>query len=359
MPYRGPSPSPQAVANYPGALAQILGQTGLSSSYPSSSPNFSFPTPQVNSGGYAGGILAQNSGSSFSSNQRPTDQLGLAHTHRSSSSVSSFSQISALEAYVQNRDDARPFSIAPGGGTSYGSTPEPGLDRILSNSSSRDVTAPAIFRPELIPFAPIIPKPPPGQPPILTASLPTIESLSVAAQSVATIDNPARKIAWSHQVLNLLDRMRNTEQALNPEVTTSTSTAMQNESLMAIVDQAVRQVVLLANDVISYAGTNIPLPSYIPEALYLKGTLEQSGLFPHLVLKDLRQAFKDFEVAARNGFHAGWFKIGRDYESVNDWRRAKEGFERGVVAGEKNCLYVSSIALLYLQRNTRLMSVGR
>lgn len=334
MPFRGPSPSPQAVANYPIEYLQMIGQAGTSSSYPPP-PSINFPTPQLNAGAFGSPV------STPASPYPPSNsQYGM---HRTSSSATSFSQMSALETYVQNREEMQPFSVAPGGGARYPASPQPGMQRTPSNSAAPDVTAPAIFRPELIPFAPIIPRALPGQPPVLTASLPNVESLLIAAQSVANIDNPARKVAWSRQVLNLLDRMQTTEQALNPEITPSTSTVLKNDNLMMLIDQAIRQVAKLSNDVVSYAGTNVPLPAYIPEALYLKATLEQSGLFPNLVAKDLRQAFKDFELAARNGFHAGWFKIGRDYESVNDWRRAREAFERGVAVGEKNCLYVSSL----------------
>ncbi len=43
-------------------------------------------------------------------------------------------------------------------------------------------------------------------------------------------------------------------------------------------------------------------------------------------LRDARQAFKDFESAARGGEVRGWFRLGRDYETVGDLGRAKDYF---------------------------------
>lgn len=204
-----------------------------------------------------------------------------------------------------------------------------------------DVTAPAVFRPELIPFAPIIPRPSPGQPPILIASLPTVDSLSAAAVSVAGQDNPARKIAWSRQVLNLVDRTLNLEQALNPPSNPDTDApSISNPKLLTLTDQAISQIIAICDTAVA------PYAPHVAEAFYLRGSLAASGLFPQYVPRDLRSSFKDYEAAARNGYHVGWFKIGRDYEGVQDSRRAKDSFERGVRLGEKNCLYVSQRHLL-------------
>lgn len=205
-----------------------------------------------------------------------------------------------------------------------------------------DVTAPAVFRPELVPFAPIIPRPSPGKPPILTASLPTIESLTAAAASVASQDNPSRKLTWSRQVLNLVDRTLNLEQALNPPLNPATDApSISNPSLLVLTDQAISQILAICDT------AQAPYPPHVAEAFYLRGTLAASGMFPQYVPRDLRSSFKDYEMAARNGYHAGWFKIGRDYEGVQDSRRAKDSFDRGVRLGEKNCLYVRRLFYFY------------
>jgi hypothetical protein len=70
--------------------------------------------------------------------------------------------------------------------------------------------------------------------------------------------------------------------------------------------------------------------------------LEASGAFPEKIPRDQRSAFRDFNEAARQGYKAGWFKIGRDYESVKDMTRAREVFERGAGFKETSCLYVSN-----------------
>jgi hypothetical protein len=92
------------------------------------------------------------------------------------------------------------------------------------------------------------------------------------------------------------------------------------------------------------------MPPYVAEAFYLRGALAASGMFPQYVTRDLRSSFKDYETAARTGYDAGWFKIGRDYEGVQDFRRATDVFERGVRLGEKNCLYVSSFRTVSMAR---------
>ena len=76
-------------------------------------------------------------------------------------------------------------------------------------------------------------------------------------------------------------------------------------------------------------------------ACYLKAMLLTSGNAGDFLPRDPRQAFKDFESAARGGEARGWYRLGRDYESVGDMRRASDCFERGRVRGDVECLYVS------------------
>jgi hypothetical protein len=212
-----------------------------------------------------------------------------------------------------------------------------------------DVRAPPVFRPEHIPFAPIDPPHKPGQPPTLTASRPTIDSLLAAAQSVAAVDNLTRKVVWSKQVLNLVDRTQALELQLYPKQDASFS-QISNPQLVQLVDQAISFILMVCEIPI----TTSQVPLFLPEALYLRGTLAASGSFPTYVARDPRTAFKDFETATRYGFHAAWFKIGREYERVNDSRRAKECFQRGVGKGDKNCLYVSFRSPVFLYYHTDL-----
>ncbi|KAF8310935.1 HCP-like protein [Clavulina sp. PMI_390] len=173
--------------------------------------------------------------------------------------------------------------------------------------------------------------------------MPTVESLTAAASSVASQDNPPRQLTWSRQVLNLVDRTITLETALNPSI--DQAHALTEPRLHALVDQAIPQIMRQCEAVPPSAAPG-SLPPHIAEAFYLRGTLASSSLFQEWVKKDLRQSFKDFETAARSGCHIGWFRIGRDYEGVQDIRRARDAFERGVRLGEKNCLYRMGMAQL-------------
>ena len=75
-------------------------------------------------------------------------------------------------------------------------------------------------------------------------------------------------------------------------------------------------------------------------ASYLKGVFLSSGICPNFLPRDPRQAFKEFENAARGGEHRGWFRLARDYEGVGDMARVKDCLERGVKRGDCECTYV-------------------
>ena len=202
-----------------------------------------------------------------------------------------------------------------------------------SDDQRYDATAPAVFRPLLIPFAPINPPPSIGDPPVLTVSLPTQASLYAASQSVKTINNPSRQLSWSKQVLDLIERTQLRERQLNPKYKDILLTTM-DPLLEELVDQAIQHVLDLSRT----PGT--PLLPHGAQAIYLRGLFAASGSFPNYVKRDQQAAFKDFEVAARNGYDIAWFKLGGDYERVNQTARARECYEQGVKIKEKNCLYV-------------------
>lgn len=75
-------------------------------------------------------------------------------------------------------------------------------------------------------------------------------------------------------------------------------------------------------------------------ALYLRGHLQAEGDCPEYLPKDPRQAFSDFEAAARTGDPKGWYRLGRDYETVGDITRARDCFERGRAKGNCESNYV-------------------
>jgi TPR repeat protein len=88
--------------------------------------------------------------------------------------------------------------------------------------------------------------------------------------------------------------------------------------------------------------TTQPFASVAATALYLRARLLASGAYPDLLPRDQRQAFRDYEHAAKAGENRAWYRLGRDYEGVGDLGRARECFEKGVSRGDCECAYVSS-----------------
>lgn len=111
-----------------------------------------------------------------------------------------------------------------------------------------------------------------------------------------------------------------------------------------IKDPALAKLASAALPVILQVSSPNPMPNPMPvsvaEAIYLRATLEASGAFPDQIRHNPRQAFRDFEIAARGGFSQAWFRLGRDYETFNDVQHARDCFEKGVKAGVESCTYV-------------------
>ncbi|CAO1620447.1 unnamed protein product [Sympodiomycopsis kandeliae] len=82
------------------------------------------------------------------------------------------------------------------------------------------------------------------------------------------------------------------------------------------------------------------------DALYTRGDLMATGNFPSYHRKDPKNAFNDFEYSGRMGYPASWFRIGRDYENLNDLPRAKDAYERGRGMQDVGCIYRLGMAHL-------------
>lgn len=187
--------------------------------------------------------------------------------------------------------------------------------------------------------------PPPQQPanttgpPSLTAPLPTIAGLAALIPSVQQPTfNPASQVAWIRDVLSLVDRSQ--QQATSSTSTTTTDAAV---GPAHIADPELQRLVNAALPLllqISSQQQQTPLPPHIVEAIYLRATCEATGAYPQFIQHNPRTAFRNFERAAKAGFHAAWFKLGRDYENFGDMGHAKDCFERGVKFGVESCLYV-------------------
>ena len=183
-----------------------------------------------------------------------------------------------------------------------------------------------------------------GGPPSLTAPLPTIGGLTAAIASIQQPGaDPAAQVGWCRDVLSLVTRAESLQTAAsNPTNVTSSDPPV---GPVRIGDPALQRLVDIAVPLVLKISTPTPMPSPMPawlaEAIYLRATCEASGAYPQYIPQNARSAFRDFEQAARNGYHAAWFKLGRDYENFNDIQHAKNCFERGVNLGDERCLYVS------------------
>jgi hypothetical protein len=176
-----------------------------------------------------------------------------------------------------------------------------------------------------------------NSPPSLTAPLPTISSLIAALPSVQSSNNsPASKVAWSRDVINLVDRLYVTPNQTDSTDPVSGPINVVDQELNNLVDIAIPLILQFANPV----PVPQPLPPYVAEAIYLRATFESTGAHPKFVQQNPRTAFRDFEKAARAGFSGAWFKLGRDYENFGDFPHAKDCYERGIRNNNESCLYV-------------------
>jgi len=150
------------------------------------------------------------------------------------------------------------------------------------------------------------------------APLPAIADLAAALPLVqAPGQDILWKIQWCRDVLFLYDRQKT---APDPEL---------------------RRLAPVAASVIQQTAATRPAP---PEAIYMLGILESTGSIPEQIPHNPRNAFRDFEAAARGGHHVAWFNLGRDYENFGNNDKARECFDRGIKHGNApNCLYVRLI----------------
>ncbi|KZT18804.1 HCP-like protein [Neolentinus lepideus HHB14362 ss-1] len=172
--------------------------------------------------------------------------------------------------------------------------------------------------------------------PSLTVPLPSTTSLSAALPSVQRPDaDPAARVTWAKDVLSLVDRVHQSSTTEPPPVG---PVHIADAQLQRLVDVAVPMALQIAN--------TQPISRHVAEAIYLRACMTASGAYPQYAPHSPRSAFRDFELAARNGYGQAWFKLGRDYENFNDVGHAKDCFERGVKLGIESCLYRMGMAHL-------------
>ncbi|KAH8104415.1 hypothetical protein DFH11DRAFT_1733825 [Phellopilus nigrolimitatus] len=189
--------------------------------------------------------------------------------------------------------------------------------------------------------------PPTTQTPSLTATLPTVPSLQSALPAVQLPSaDVSSKVAWVRDVLLLVNRASSSASASALPTATELPTGparINDPGLQRLADAAVPLLLSLAP---SIPQTGTTLSPALAEALYLRGTLTASGAFPAYLPSNPRAAFREFEAAARAGYHAAWFRLGRDYEAFGDAVHARECFERGAKSADEGCTYRLGMAHL-------------
>ncbi|THH09105.1 hypothetical protein EW145_g2252 [Phellinidium pouzarii] len=187
----------------------------------------------------------------------------------------------------------------------------------------------------------------------LTAPLPTMSSLQAALPYVQSSNaDSISRVAWIRDVLLVVSRTS----AMAEGASTSTSSSL---SLMPslpsgpvrIADSALQRLADVATPLLISLVPTLPDPGQTlapctAEALFLRATLTASGAFPEYIPASPRNAFREFELAARAGHAPAWFRLGRDYESVNDTSHACQCFERGIAVRDEGCAYRLGMARL-------------
>ena len=163
--------------------------------------------------------------------------------------------------------------------------------------------------------------------------LPTVGELLSSVDSLASL-RKTDALKWALNALYHVDRVvypNGISSCFEP------STTRLPTHLKLLLDTAVPAISMLVNDEDS---------SIAAVAIYLRASLLASGAAGDLMPKDRRRAFKDFELAARKGYHRAWYRLGKDYESVGEYKRAKECYDRGSLKGDCECNFVSCSALI-------------
>ena len=186
-----------------------------------------------------------------------------------------------------------------------------------------------------------------GGKPSLTAPLPTIPTLESALPSIQSSNADLQsKVAWIRDVLLLVNR---SSAAASSSVSASSTDPPQGPA--RITDPALQNLVSIALPLLTSLAPGLPVQGQtlsipLAEALYLRAQCAASGAFPQHIPHSQRDAFREFEAAARAGYHVAWFRLGRDYEAFGDSKHARDCFERGADKNNESCLFRLGMACL-------------
>ena len=227
-------------------------------------------------------------------------------------------------------NSSSPQSGQTGRASAYGRDPfAPLRNPSPAPSSSTPTLEPSSRRSSYVHSLSSEPKSIPPTSPTLCISLPSQAELSQQHEAIAYSPNPpAAHVSWSKAVLKFVERHQASSTNEFGKITDSVLVKWTDESIRTILSSA-------------------ELSPPVPEALYLRGELSNSGKFPTYRSKDGSVAFRDFEAAANAGYYAAWAKIAFAYETFGeqngsqaDYERAKKAYEEGIRKNEVTCTYV-------------------
>ena len=181
-----------------------------------------------------------------------------------------------------------------------------------------------------------VPETDPELNPGIAMTLPTATSL-MAAMGQIDYFTDGDKLHWAQDVVRLLDKLWRTNRTGNNSAVPQ-PTPPQIVAMYPLISSAVTVIISMLD---------CPVPALAAAAYYIRAHLLSTGNVPEelelRMTKDARQAFKDFERAARGGEVRGWFRLGRDYEVCGELERAKNCYEKGAAKGDGECIYVSRV----------------
>lgn len=181
-----------------------------------------------------------------------------------------------------------------------------------------------------MPTATPAPAPTPNQPPPLAKPIPDMAMLADKRERALASGEERAKLNWAKLVIKYVEREH------------TDAMALKDPTLLRYIDEAMAVVNRRA------AAT----PPDV-DALFTRGELRASGNFPSYHRKDPKNAFNDFEYSGRMGYPPAWFRIGRDYETLNDIARGKDAYERGRGFQDVGCIYRLGMAHLLGQLNIK------